>query len=67
MYRQCYIFNLTNGALLSTSPEEAQFEFEGMGSIVVYNNEFIDTGGYGGLVQALNAQTGAFLWNWTAP
>jgi hypothetical protein len=38
-----------------------------MGPVVVYNNMFIDTGGWSGVVTAYNAQTGKFLWNWTAP
>ena len=67
MYRQWYVFSLADGHPLWTSPEGPQFEFEGMGTVVVYNNQFIDTGGYGGVVTAYNAQTGAFLWNFTAP
>ena len=33
----------------------------------VYNGQFIDCGGYGGVVQAFDAKTGTSLWNWTAP
>ena len=67
MYRQWYVFSLADGHPMWTSDEGQQFEFYGMGSVVVYNNEFIDCGGYAGVVRAYNAQTGAFLWNWTAP
>jgi hypothetical protein len=67
MYRVWYVYSLVDGHLLWTSPAGPQFELYGMGSPVVYNNQFIDTGGYGGVVRAYNAQTGAFLWNWTAP
>ncbi|MGD0644666.1 MAG: PQQ-binding-like beta-propeller repeat protein [Candidatus Bathyarchaeia archaeon] len=66
LFRQWYVFNLANGNLLWTSPPEAQFEFYGAGAMV-YNNMFIDYGTWGGVVTAYNAQTGAFLWNWTAP
>ncbi|MGD0643323.1 MAG: PQQ-binding-like beta-propeller repeat protein [Candidatus Bathyarchaeia archaeon] len=66
LLRQYYVYSLTTGDLLWTSPPEAQWEFYGA-SAVVYNNMFIDTGGWGGVVTAYNAQTGAFLWNWTAP
>ena len=67
MYRVWYVYSLQDGHPLWTSPAGPQFEFYGMGSVVVYNNQFIDTGSWGGVVTAYNAQTGAFLWNWTAP
>jgi hypothetical protein len=67
MLRQWYVLSLTDGHALWTSSEQPQFEFEGMGTVVVYNNQFIDTGGYGGVITSWNAQTGAFLWNWSAP
>jgi PQQ-like domain len=67
MNRVWFVYSLTDGRLLWTSPQGPQFEEQGMGSQVVYNNEFIDCGGYGGVVAAYDAQTGAELWNWTAP
>jgi hypothetical protein len=69
MLREWYVYSITTGDLLWTSPPEAQWEFYGSfgQQIVVYNNMFIDTGGWGGVCNAYNAQTGAFLWNWTAP
>jgi hypothetical protein len=44
-----------------------QEEFYGMGTVAVIDGQFIDCGGYGGVVQAYNATTGTPLWNWTAP
>jgi hypothetical protein len=67
VYRKWYVYSLTNGNMLWESPPGPQFEFNGMGSVVVYDNMFIDTGGWGGVVAAYDAQTGTPLWNWTAP
>jgi hypothetical protein len=67
MLRQWYVLSLTDGHAMWTSSQQPQFEFEGMGTVVVYDNQFIDTGGYGGVITSWNAQTGAFLWNWSAP
>lgn len=67
IYRQWYVYSLTTGNSLWTSPKGAQYEFNGMGTVVVYDNQFIDTGGYGGVMASYNAQTGESLWNWTAP
>jgi hypothetical protein len=62
-----YIYDLESGSLLWTAPQAEQFAFYGMGSVVVYDGQFIDCGGYAGVVRAFDAQTGDFLWNWTAP
>jgi outer membrane protein assembly factor BamB len=61
-----YIYDLTDGSLLWTAPKAEQFAFYGMGSVVVYDGQFIDCGGYAGVVRAFDAQTGTSLWNWTA-
>ncbi|MCW3996828.1 MAG: PQQ-like beta-propeller repeat protein [Candidatus Bathyarchaeota archaeon] len=62
-----YVYELSTGKLLWTSPPAPQFSFYGMGAKIVYNGQLIDCGGYGGVVQAFEAKTGKFLWNWTAP
>jgi hypothetical protein len=66
LYREFYIYDLSNGDLLWTAPAAEQFAYYGMGTGIVYNGEFIDTGGYAGVVRAFDAQTGESLWNWTA-
>jgi hypothetical protein len=66
MTREYYIFDLSNGNQLWTT-QAPQFSFYGMGAVVIYNGQFIDCGGYGGVVKAFNVKTGEFLWNWTAP
>jgi hypothetical protein len=67
MNRLYYIYDLATGSLLWTAPQAEQFAFYGMGTIVFYNGQFIDCGGYSGVVRAFDARTGTFLWNWTAP
>ena len=67
MTREYYIFDLKTGNLLWTAPPAEQFAFYGMGTIVFYNGQFIDCGGYSGVVRSFDARTGNFLWNWTAP
>jgi outer membrane protein assembly factor BamB len=67
MNRLFYIYDLANGKLLWTMPAGPQMEFYGMGTLIVYNGQLIDTGNYGGVVRAFDAKTGEFLWNWTAP
>jgi outer membrane protein assembly factor BamB len=67
MNREYYIYDLATGNLLWTAPQAEQFAFYGMGAVVFYNGQFIDCGGYGGVVRAFDARTGTFLWNWTAP
>ncbi len=67
MNREYYIYDLTTGNLLWTAPQAEQFAFYGMGAVVFYNGQFIDCGGYSGVVRAFDARTGTFLWNWTAP
>ena len=48
-------------------PKQNNSQFYGMGAVVFYNGQFIDCGGYAGVVRAFDARTGTFLWNWTAP
>ncbi len=61
-----YVYDLSNGNQLYTI-KAPEFSFYGMGTKIVYNNMLIDTGGYGGIVQAYDAKTGTSLWNWSAP
>jgi len=67
MLSEWFVLSLSNGNLLWTSPQGPMEEMNGMGSVIVYDGQFIDCGGYGGVVRAYNDTTGAFLWNWTAP
>ena len=62
-----FIYDLSNGNLLWTAPQAQQFQFYGGATAVCYNGQFIDCGGYSGVVRAFDAKTGTFLWNWTAP
>ena len=38
-----------------------------LATAVCYKGEFIDCGGYAGVVRAFDAKDRHFLWNWTAP
>jgi outer membrane protein assembly factor BamB len=67
LVREYYIFDLKTGTPLWTAPQAAQFAYYGMGTAIVYKGQFIDCGGYAGVVRAFDARTGDFLWNWTAP
>ncbi|MCW4030600.1 MAG: PQQ-binding-like beta-propeller repeat protein [Candidatus Bathyarchaeota archaeon] len=66
MTQEYYIYDLDDGSLLWTAPAAEQFAYYGMGTVVVYDGQFIDCGGYSGVVRAFNAQNGNLLWNWTA-
>ncbi len=55
------------GNLLWTAPPAEQFAFYGMGTVVFYNGQFIDSVDTAVSSESFDARTGTFLWNWTAP
>jgi outer membrane protein assembly factor BamB len=67
MTRVYFVYDLSNGQQLWTAPPAEQFQFYGGSSAICYNGQFIDLGGYAGVVRAFDAKTGTSLWNWTAP
>jgi hypothetical protein len=67
MTRTYFIYNLADGSLAWKAPPAEQFQFYGGATAVCYKGEFIDCGGYAGVVRAFDAKTGTSLWNWTAP
>ncbi len=62
-----FVYDLDNGNQLWIAPKSEQFQFYGGATAICYNGQFIDCGGYSGVVRAFDAKSGEFLWNWTAP
>ena len=62
---QRWVYDLTSGQLLWTSPPEAQYEYYGI-SQVVYNHELLGYGSYTGQIIAYDIRTGTQLWNYTS-
>jgi hypothetical protein len=62
---QRWVYDLTSGQLLWTSPPEAQFEYYGT-SQVVYNHMLLGYGSYTGQIIAYDIRTGTQVWNYTS-
>ncbi len=62
---QRWVYSLTTGNLLWTSPPENQYEYYGI-SQLVWNGILYGYGNYGGQIIAYNITTGQQLWNYTA-
>ena len=67
MTRSYFVYNLADGSKAWTAPPSEQFQFYGGATAVCFKGEFIDCGGYAGVVRAFDAKTGTSLWNWSAP
>ena len=60
-----WVYDLTSGNLLWTSPPENQYEYYGI-STLVYQHQLIGYGNYGGQIISYDIRTGQELWNYTA-
>jgi hypothetical protein len=67
MTRRYFVFNLDDGSQAWTAPPSEQFQFYGGANAVCFKGQFIDCGGYSGVVRSFDAKTGTSLWNWSAP
>ena len=67
MTRRYFIYNLEDGSQAWTAPPSEQFQFYGGANAVCFKGQFIDCGGYSGVVRSFDAKTGTSLWNWSAP
>jgi outer membrane protein assembly factor BamB len=67
MTRLYFVYNLNDGSKAWTAPPSEQFQFYGGANAVCFKGQFIDCGGYSGVVRSFDAKTGTSLWNWSAP